>query len=318
MRSNAAPGPDGLNVAFYKASWNWVKEDIHDLVKDFYTHVVLPPDLNQTYITLIPKKYNPTIPQDFRPIGLCNVIYKIIVKSLANRIQPHLPNYISHAQSAFIAHRHISANIIITQEIIHYFQLKSWKTHAFLLKIDLAKAFDRLEWNFITAALLRLGLNDHFINLIHTCISTSSLSILVNDKPTKYFHPHRGLRQGCPLSPYLFVIAINELSLRLQEALHNNNPQGVHLGEGAPPIHSLLFADDLILCGKATLDEAQAIKTILYDFCKQSGQTPNLQKSSIYFSQNVPQHTMIQIKSIFLVSNLQPNTMHLGHPMILS
>jgi hypothetical protein len=250
MRSNAAPGPDGLNVAFYKASWNWVKEDIHDLVKDFYTHVVLPPDLNQTYITLIPKKYNPTIPQDFRPIGLCNVIYKIIVKSLANRIQPHLPNYISHAQSAFIAHRHISANIIITQEIIHYFQLKSWKTHAFLLKIDLAKAFDRLEWNFITAALLRLGLNDHFINLIHTCISTSSLSILVNDEPTDYFHPHRGLRQGCPLSPYFFVIAINELSLRLQEALHNNNLQGVHLGEGAPPIHSLLFADDLILCGK--------------------------------------------------------------------
>jgi hypothetical protein len=144
MRSNAAPGPDGLNVAFYKASWNWVKEDIHDLVKDFYTHVVLPTDLNQTYIILFPKKSNPTIPQDFRPIGLCNVIYKIIVKSLAHRVQPHLPNYISHAQSAFIAHRHISANIIITQEIIHSFQLKSWKTHAFLLKINLAKAFDRL------------------------------------------------------------------------------------------------------------------------------------------------------------------------------
>jgi hypothetical protein len=95
MRSNAAPGPDGLNVAFYKASWNWVKQDLLHLVSDFYSASILPQDINQTFITLIPKKPNPTIPQDFRPISLCNVIYKLIAKSLADRIQPHLPNYIS-------------------------------------------------------------------------------------------------------------------------------------------------------------------------------------------------------------------------------
>ena len=187
-----------------------------------------------------------------------------------------------------------------------------------MLKIDLAKAFDRLEWSFISEALHRLGLNTNFINLIHACISTPTLAVLVNDGPSDYFNPQRGLRQGCPLSPYLFVIAINELSIRLQDALHNNNLSGISLGIGAPPIHSLLFADDLILCGKATLEEAQAIKTILYEFCQQSGQTPNLQKSSIYFSKNVPNHTKNQIKGIFLVSNLRPNTMHLGHPMIFS
>jgi mannosylglycoprotein endo-beta-mannosidase len=113
------------------------------------------------------------------------------------------------------------------------------------------------------------------------------LGILVNDAPTEYFHPQRGLRQVCPLSPYLFVIAINELSIRLQEALHNNNLSGISLGLGALPLHSLLFADDLILCGKATLEEAYAIKTILYDFCQQSSQIPNLKKSSIYFSRHV-------------------------------
>ena len=187
-----------------------------------------------------------------------------------------------------------------------------------MLKVDLTIAFDRLEWSFISEALHRLGLNTNFINLIHACISTPTLAVLVNDEPSDYFNPQRGLRQGCPLSPYLFVIAINELSIRLHEALHNNNLSGISLGMGAPPIHSLLFADDLILCGKAIVEEAQAIKTILYEFCQQSGQTPNLQKSSIYFSRNVPNHTKNQIKGIFPVSNLWPNTMHLGHPMIFS
>ena len=96
-------------------------------------------------------------------------------------------------------------------------------TNAFMLKVDLAKAFDRLEWSFISEALHRLGLNTNFINLIHACISTPTLAVLVNDEPSDYFNPQRGLRQGCPLSPYLFVIAINELSIRLQETLHNNN-----------------------------------------------------------------------------------------------
>jgi hypothetical protein len=264
----------------------------------------MPTDLNKTFISLIPKKTNPATPHDFRPISLCNVIYKIITKSLANRLKNHLPNYISQAQSAFIANRHITSNIIITQEIIHSFNLTSWKDHAFILKIDLAKAFDRLEWDFISVALHRLGLKDNFIDLINVCISSPTFAVLVNDDPSGHFNPQRGLRQGCPLSPYLFVIAINELSIRLQEALHINSLSGISLGPNAPRIHSLLFADDLILCGKATLHEAQAIKTILYDFCQQSGQTPNLQKSSIYFSKNVPNPIKNQIRGVFPVPTL--------------
>jgi hypothetical protein len=255
---------------------------------------------------------------DYRPIGLCNVIYKLISKSVANRVQDHLTDFICHSQAAFIAGRHISSSIIITQEIIHSVNLKAWKDHAFLLKIDLAKAFDRIVWNFISTALHRIGFTGHFINLIQACISTSSLAILVNDEPTAYFHPQRGLRQGCPLSPYLFVLAINELSLRLQEALQNNNLTGVSLGPSAPPIHSLLSANDLILCGKATMEEANQLKDILYTFCQNSSQTPNLQKSVILFSKNVPYSTRKQIHGIFLVPRLQPNTMHLGHPLVFS
>jgi hypothetical protein len=147
----------------------------------------------------------------------------------------------------------------------------------------LAKAFDRIEWNFISSALHRIGFTAHFINLIQACISTSSLAILVNDELTGYFHPQRGLRQGCPLSPYLFVLAINELSLKLQKVLQNNNLTGVSLGRAAPPIHSLLFADDLILCGKATMEEANKLKDILYTFCKIQVR-PQISKSLPSFS----------------------------------
>lgn len=114
MRSNASPGPDGLNAGFFKAAWPWISQDIHHLVTQFYSSASMQHKLNHTFITLIPKKLQPVIPQDFRPIGLCNVIYKLIVKTLADRLKPHLPDYIDHSQAVFIQNRHISSNIVIT------------------------------------------------------------------------------------------------------------------------------------------------------------------------------------------------------------
>jgi hypothetical protein len=187
MRNNASPGPDGINAAFYKSAWSWIKDDIHTLVTNFYSTAHFDDDINKTFIALIPKKEQPIIPQDFRPISLCNVIYKIIAKSLGNRIKPHLPNAIDQAQATFIFDRHISSNVIITQEIIHSFNLKTWNHKAFLLKIDLAKAFDRLEWQFIQSALQRQGYHQHFINLIYACISSPTFLVLVNGEPSNTF-----------------------------------------------------------------------------------------------------------------------------------
>jgi hypothetical protein len=125
MRSNASPGPNGLNAAFYKSTWPWIGPDILNLVTKFYTEAFMHPEINQTFLVLIPKKLQPAIPQDYRPISLCNVAYKIISKTLADRLKPHLPHNIHHSQMAFIQNRHICTNIIIAHEIIHSFTLKS-------------------------------------------------------------------------------------------------------------------------------------------------------------------------------------------------
>ena len=126
MKLNASPRPDGLNVAFYRATWPWIKEDVHKLVTDFYISGEFLDPINTTEIVLIPKKANAKHVTDYRPISLTNVAYRIIAKSLANRLKEDLPDYIHHSQHAFIQGRRITDNIIIAQEIVHSFNLKSF------------------------------------------------------------------------------------------------------------------------------------------------------------------------------------------------
>jgi hypothetical protein len=317
MRKNASPGPDGFNVAFYISAWEWIGDDVAALVKDFYLTGILPSHVNDTHIALIPKKGVCHFPSDFRPISLCNVIYKLIAKTLANRLKEHLPDYIHPSQQAFIKGRRISNNIIVAQEIAHSFSLSSWNSHDFMTKIDLAKAFDRIEWHFIASALARKGLHDHFINLVHACISSPTFFVIINGQSYGHFKSSRGIRQGCHLSPYLFVLGVNELSLALQDAMQANRLSGISLGPNCPPIHSIMFADDLLVCGKANMQEASTIAQILDQLCHHSGQVPNWDKSAIMFSKNVTLQVKQDIKQIFQVPDIDNNTIHLGHPLIL-
>lgn len=186
-----------------------------------------------------------------------------------------------------------------------------------MLKIDLAKAFDRLEWHCIVTALERKGLHRHFINLVYACISSPTFFVIINGQSYANFTSSRGIRQGCPLSPYLFVLAVNELSLKLQDALQANHLTGILLGPNCPPIHSLMFADDLIICGKANMQEVQAISNILNQFCHESGQIPNWNKSGILFSKNVNMQVKQNIRSIFPAPDIDNSFVHLGHPLVL-
>lgn len=135
-------------------------------------------------------------------------LFKVIAKSLTDRLKPHLPTFIDQSQAAFIKNRHISSNIVITQEIVHSFTLKNWNQQAFLLKLDHAKAFDRLDWDFIASALNRLGLHSNFIRLIRSCISTCTFSILVNGEPSASFSPREVSAKVVPFRPICLLLPL--------------------------------------------------------------------------------------------------------------
>jgi hypothetical protein len=155
------------------------------------------------------------------------------------------------------------------------------------VKIDMEKAFDCMEWNFILTILTALGFHSTWINWIRICITSPSFSILINGSPFGLFNPERGLRQGDPISPFLFILGTEVLSRLLLCHESQELVKGIKIARNCSSITHLLFADDLILFAKATSSEATLLKSILDRYCQWSGQAVNTSKSSIYFSKNI-------------------------------
>lgn len=157
--------------------------------------------IHKTHVCLIPKIKGANTLKDYRPISLCNITYKIITKIISNRLKPIMNTLIGPCQSSFLKNRQATDNAIIVQETMTHFQKMKGKNVSMILKIDLEKAFDKIEWSFIRNTLIYFGFAHNIINLIMSCVSTSSISILVNGDHTEFFQPSRGIRQGDPMSP---------------------------------------------------------------------------------------------------------------------
>ena len=161
MHPDKSPGPDGMNPAFYQKFWHIVGEDVVLACLTFINNCSFLVGLNDTSIVLIPKKQQLETLADMRLIALCNVLYKIISKMLANRMKTVLASVVSDAQSAFFPGRAITYNIIISAEIIHFLKRKrQGKNGNAALKIDMSKAYDRIEWQFLQAIMLKMGFAD--------------------------------------------------------------------------------------------------------------------------------------------------------------
>lgn len=174
--------------------------------------------------------------------ALYNVILKIVTKAIANRIKNVLPHVISDHQSAFLSNRLITDNILVAFEAFHkIYKTMNTKKGLVGIKLDMAKAYDRIEWSFLNKTLLTMGFPSNLVNTIMKCVSTVSFSILINGQPSNNFSPNRGLRQGDPLSPYLFILCAEVLSGLLAKGQTDGNFHGVQTAPTAPPISHLFF-----------------------------------------------------------------------------
>ncbi|KAL6189078.1 hypothetical protein ACLB2K_040468 [Fragaria x ananassa] len=311
------PGEDGFSVRFFQEYWSVVGDDVSDLCLRVLNEGAELTGINHTLIALIPKVENPQQVPDFRPISLCNVIYKLISKAIVNRLKGVLPDVISQFQSAFVPGRCIHDNVITAFELVHSIKTRQTgdQPHC-VLKLDISKAYDRVEWVFLQGVLTKFGFDEKLVELIMRCVRSVSFSILWNGEAVGLINPTKGLRQGDPLSPYLFLMVSEGLTGLLQKADREGMIHGVKAAVDAPIISHLLFADDSLLFGRAEIHEAIRVKQCLLLYESSAGQKINFQKSAIVFGPGLDDQTKLEITQMLGVPMVDCHEKYLGLPTI--
>nr|GEW08179.1 RNA-directed DNA polymerase, eukaryota, reverse transcriptase zinc-binding domain protein [Tanacetum cinerariifolium] len=277
-----ASGPDGFSSEFFKKAWDLIGKDFCSAVKEFFRSGKLLGEINATLIALIPKVSTPHKVSDFRPIACCNDMYNCISKILTNRIKSGLDKIVHINQSAFIPGRHIQDNILIAQELLRGYNISNGPKRC-AMQIDIQKAYDTVSWNFMEKALLGFGFHSTMINWIMQCITSSKFSLCLNGESHGYFKGGRGLRQGDPISPYLFTLVMEVFNLIMKKNIDASNDFGYHFGCKELKLSHICFADDLLVLCKGNKESILVIKQSLEEFGQMSGLTANLGKSIIFF-----------------------------------
>ncbi|GJV05010.1 hypothetical protein Tco_1338579 [Tanacetum coccineum] len=316
MGNEKSPGPDGFSAAFFKEAWDIVADDFVAAVCEFFTNGKILRELNHTIIALIPKVSSPTRVNDYRMLSCCNVIFKCISKIIANRIKESLKVLVSPNQSAFVLGRSIADNILLTQELMHNYHLDRGPPRC-AFKVDIQKAYDTVDWGFLKNILAGFGFHTRMIGWIMECVTTTSFSVCINGSLHGFFKGKRGLRQGDPLSPYLFTLVMEILTLMLQRGVRNANSFTYHRYCSRMELINLCFADDLFLFAHGDTDSVRVIKEALVEFKEASGLVSSLPKSKAYFC-NVINFTKLAILQILTFEEGCLPVKYLGVPLVTS
>ena len=235
--------------------------------------------INITSITLVPKITNASKPKDFRPISCCSVLYKINAKILTAILQIVVAHRVDPAQSGFIPGRQICDNILLATDFIRGYNWANASPRC-MLRVDMAKAYDSVEWPFLKCVMQEMSFPSQFINWVMNCVATVSYSILINGFPSIPFRAQKGLRQGDPMSPFLFAFSMKYFSRCLKKKksdIIKFDPKC-----NCSEVMKLLFADDLLVFLKADLPSMHALNLVLDDLYMVSGLSVNKGKSALY------------------------------------
>ncbi|KAL0308180.1 UNVERIFIED_CONTAM: Transposon TX1 uncharacterized protein [Sesamum angustifolium] len=283
IEEDKAPGPDGFSSGFFKTAWPVVGGEVSIAIMDFFKTGRLLKQVNATLLILIPKVRTPHSVADFRSISCCNVIYKVITKILVSRIRESLDLLISPSQNAFVLGRLISDNVLLAQELFSgYNQCRLPPKCA--LKVDLRKAYDTVEWDFLIATLQMFGFPVVFIGWVEECVTSAHYSVVVNGGVHGFFAGARGLRQGDPMSPYLFVLVMEVLHMILQQLIEQDGDFQYHWRCQELNLFQLSFTNDLLLLCKADVRSVNLFSRGLDLFATLSGLHTNPQKSQLIIS----------------------------------
>jgi hypothetical protein len=282
MQGDKAPGPDSFTMAFFQHCWQVLQDDIMAFFDEVFEHGQFEKSLNATFLALIPKKSNALNIKDFRPISLIGSIYKILAKVLANRLKMVLDGLISDSQNAFVGGRQMIDSVLIANEC-----LDSWLKSgipSILCKLDIEKAYDNVNWECLIHLLGRMGFGEKWQGWIRACISLVHFSILVNGSPAGFFGSSRGLRQGDPLSPLLFLLMMEILSKMLKKMVKGGFITGFKVSGNSieeVSISHLLYADDTMVMCNADPEQLMYVQLVLTGFETVTGLKVNLAKSEM-------------------------------------
>ncbi|XP_024640828.1 uncharacterized protein [Medicago truncatula] len=236
--------------------------------------------INSTFIALIPKVASPQSLNEFRPISLVGSLYKILAKILANRLRQVIGSVVSETQSAFVKDRQILDGILIANEVVD--EARRSKKDLLLFKVDFEKAYDSVDWGYLDEVMGSMSFPTVWRKWIRECVGTATASVLVNGSPTDEFSLERGLRQGDPLSPFLFLLAAEGLNVLMKALVDTDLFTGYRVGrENSVVVSHLQFADDTLLIGNKSWANVRALRAGLVLFEAMSGLKVNFHKSSL-------------------------------------
>ena len=276
MKNNKSPGIDGIPFEFYKMFWLDIKEIFINCLEENYRNGKMTSSQRQNIISLLPKgNKDIRFLKNWRPISLLNCDYKIATKVLAYRIRKHLPKIISHDQTGFVKNRYIGENIRTIIDLIDYVEEND--IPGFIFSVDFEKAFDSVDWDYLNESLRVFGFGEGLIKWLKVFYNDISSRTVNNGWASPMFTISRGLRQGCPLSPYLYVICAEILAIKLR---HTENVEGIVIFDKTFLLSQ--FADDTQMFLKGTNISLNAALIILEKFEKLSGLKINFEKSECF------------------------------------